>query len=120
MYIPGCRWGNVSPKASVAHIMVNTEDGVIMNYAVIMCGGSGSRFWPKSRRLYPKQFLKTVGDRTMIQLTVERISKFIPIENIYMVTNRCYADTIMEQVPEISKDNLIIEPMIRETAYFRS
>lgn len=100
--------------------MVNTEDGVIMNYAVIMCGGSGSRFWPKSRRLYPKQFLKTVGDRTMIQLTVERISKFIPIENIYMVTNRCYADTIMEQVPEISKDNLIIEPMIRETAYFRS
>lgn len=87
-----------------------------MNYAVIMCGGSGSRFWPKSRKLYPKQFLKTVGDRTMIQATIDRIRRFIPIENIYMVTNKCYADTIKEQVPEISMQNIIIEPMIKETA----
>lgn len=87
-----------------------------MNYAVIMCGGSGSRFWPKSRKLYPKQFLKTVGDRTMIQATVDRIKRFIPIENIYMVTNKCYAETIKEQVPEINTQNIIIEPMIKETA----
>ncbi|MFZ5351215.1 MAG: mannose-1-phosphate guanylyltransferase [Bacillota bacterium] len=87
-----------------------------MNYAVIMCGGSGSRFWPKSRRAYPKQFLKTVGERTMIQSTVDRVRKFIPIENIYMVTNKCYVETIMEQVPEISAENIIIEPMIKETA----
>lgn len=87
-----------------------------MNYAVIMCGGSGSRFWPKSRRIYPKQFLNTVGKKTMIQLTVDRIRKFIPLENIYMVTNKGYVKTIKEQVPEICDGNLIIEPLIRETA----
>ncbi len=87
-----------------------------MNYAVIMCGGSGSRFWPKSRRSFPKQFLKTVGERTMIQSTVDRISKFIPLENIYIVTNKCYISTIQEQVPKILNENIIIEPMIRETA----
>lgn len=87
-----------------------------MNHVVIMCGGSGSRFWPKSRRSYPKQFLKIVGDKTMIQLTVDRISSFIPVENIYMVTNAGYVDTIKEQVPQILEENLIIEPMIKETA----
>ncbi len=87
-----------------------------MNYAVIMCGGSGSRFWPKSRKNFPKQFLKTVGDRTMIQSTVDRINKYIPLDNIYMVTNKCYAETIKTQVPEISEHNIIIEPMIKETA----
>ena len=80
-----------------------------MNYVVIMCGGSG-------RRMYPKQFLNTVGEKTMIQLTVDRISKFIPLENIYMVTNKNYVDTIKKQVPQIFEENLIIEPMIKETA----
>lgn len=89
---------------------------MIMNYVVIMCGGSGSRFWPKSRKMYPKQFLNTVGERTMIQLTVDRISKFIPLENIYMVTSKSYVNTIKEQVPQVFEENLIIEPMIKETA----
>ncbi|HPL54397.1 MAG TPA: mannose-1-phosphate guanylyltransferase [Bacillota bacterium] len=96
--------------------MVITEDGVIMNYAVIMCGGSGSRFWPESRKIYPKQFLNTVGEKTMIQLTVDRISRFIPMKNTYMVTNRNYVNTIKKQVPQILEENLIIEPMIKETA----
>lgn len=96
--------------------MIITEEGVTMNHVVIMCGGSGSRFWPKSRRTYPKQFLKTVGDKTMIQLTVDRISRFIPVENIYMVTGTGYVNTIREQVPQIPVENLIIEPMIKETA----
>lgn len=87
-----------------------------MNHVVIMCGGSGSRFWPKSRKMYPKQFLNTVGEKTMIQLTVDRIGKFIPLENIYMVTNKGYVGTIREQVPQIPAKNLIIEPMIKETA----
>ncbi len=87
-----------------------------MNHVVIMCGGSGSRFWPMSRRIYPKQFLKTVGDKTMIRLTVDRINKFIPLENIYMVTNKGYVSTIKEQVPQIHEENLIIEPQIKETA----
>lgn len=87
-----------------------------MNYVVIMCGGSGSRFWPVSRKMYPKQFLNTVGEKTMIQLTVDRISKFIPQKNIYMVTNKNHVNTIKEQVPEILEKNLILEPMIKETA----
>ncbi len=87
-----------------------------MNHVVIMCGGSGSRFWPESRKTYPKQFLKIVGDKTMIQLTVDRISSFIPVENIYMVTSACYVDTIKEQVPQLLDENLVIEPMAKETA----
>lgn len=70
-----------------------------------------------SRKIYPKQFLNTVGEKTMIQLTVDRISKFIPPENIYMVTNKNYVNTIKEQVPQIFEENLIIEPMIKETPY---
>jgi len=89
---------------------------VTMNHVVIMCGGSGSRFWPISRKVYPKQFLKTVGEKTMIQLTVDRISRFIPLENIYMVTNNSYVKTIREQVPQVFEENLIIEPQIKETA----
>lgn len=87
-----------------------------MNYAVIMCGGSGSRFWPKSRKNFPKQFLQTVGDGTMIQLTVDRINKFIPLENIYMVTNKSHVQNINDQLPEIDLKNILIEPMIKETA----
>ncbi|OGO77069.1 MAG: mannose-1-phosphate guanylyltransferase [Clostridiales bacterium GWB2_37_7] len=87
-----------------------------MNYAVIMCGGSGSRFWPKSRKNFPKQFLATVGNRTMIQLTVDRINKFIPLGNIYMVTNKSHVHNINNQLPEIDDSNILIEPLIKETA----
>jgi len=87
-----------------------------MNYAVIMCGGSGSRFWPKSRKNFPKQFLKTVGDKTMIQLTVDRINSFLPLENIYMVTNKSHVQNIHNQLPEIDNRNILIEPLIKETA----
>jgi len=69
-----------------------------------------------SRKMYPKQFLSTVEEKTMIQLTVDRISKLIPLENIYMVTCKSYVSTIKEQVPQILEENLIIEPMIKETA----
>lgn len=69
-----------------------------------------------SRKMYPKQFLSTVEEKTMIQLTVDRIKKFIPLENIYMVTHKSYVSTIKEQVPQILKENFIIEPMIKETA----
>lgn len=87
-----------------------------MNYAVIMCGGSGSRFWPKSRKNFPKQFLQTVGSKTMIQLTVDRINSFIPLDNIYMVTNKSHVQNINDQLPEIGLENILIEPMIKETA----
>ncbi|MCQ1529024.1 mannose-1-phosphate guanylyltransferase [Lutispora saccharofermentans] len=87
-----------------------------MNYALIMCGGSGSRFWPKSRKAYPKQFLNPLGPDTMLQSTFSRIRNLIPIENIYVVTNKNYVDIIREQLPELGEDNLIVEPMQKETA----
>ena len=68
------------------------------NYCVIMCGGIGSRFWPFSRENHPKQFLDFFGTgRSLLQITVDRFKKIIPVENIYIVTNERYAQIIKEQ-----------------------
>jgi mannose-1-phosphate guanylyltransferase len=91
-----------------------------MVYAVIMSGGVGSRFWPKSRKSRPKQFLRTVGAKTMIQTTVDRISKVVPMERIYIVTSSQYIDTLETQIPEILSENILIEPMNRDTPTFSS
>ncbi|MFZ5968757.1 MAG: mannose-1-phosphate guanylyltransferase [Bacillota bacterium] len=87
-----------------------------MEYAVIMSGGVGSRFWPKSRKNMPKQFLRTVGAKTMIQTTVDRISNVIPMDRIYIVTNEQYINTLETQIPEILSENILIEPTNRDTA----
>lgn len=86
-----------------------------MIYAVIMSGGLGSRFWPKSRKNMPKQFLKTVGEKTMIECTCDRITGFIPLERICVVTNKNYTSLIEEKL-RIRKDNIFKEPLNRETA----
>jgi mannose-1-phosphate guanylyltransferase len=87
-----------------------------MDYAVIMSGGMGTRFWPKSRHSMPKQFLRTVGDKTMIQNTVDRIERCIPHDNICIVTNRNYVRMIKKQLPKIKGCNIFIEPYNKETA----
>ncbi|HBM75092.1 MAG TPA: mannose-1-phosphate guanylyltransferase [Clostridiaceae bacterium] len=87
-----------------------------MDYAVIMSGGMGTRFWPKSRHSMPKQFLKTVGDKTMIQNTVDRIEKCIPHDNICIVTNKNYVKMIKRQLPKIKPYNVFVEPDNKETA----
>jgi len=84
--------------------------------ALIMAGGKGTRFWPKSTEEKPKQFLKLVGDRTMIQMTVDRVKKIIPIEKIFVVTCSKYVDLVKEQIPELPEVNIIIEPVGRNTA----
>ncbi|MBN1132534.1 MAG: mannose-1-phosphate guanylyltransferase [Bacteroidales bacterium] len=82
-----------------------------------MAGGIGSRFWPYSRTNRPKQFLDILGiGRTLIQLTVERFSTLIPMENIYIVSNMEYRDIIQEQVQGIPVENILLEPMRRNTA----
>lgn len=86
-----------------------------MIYAVIMSGGLGSRFWPKSRKSLPKQFLKTVGEKTMIECTVERISGLIPMEHVCIVTNKAYAPLIQNMLA-IDSRNIFSEPLNRETA----
>ena len=85
--------------------------------ALIMAGGRGERFWPKSRKSLPKQFLSLTDDgRTMIQLTVERIRPLIAMEDIFISTNRAYRDLVLEQLPEIPPENILCEPVGRNTA----
>ena len=84
--------------------------------AVIMAGGIGSRFWPQSTEDKPKQFLKLLGDKTMIQMTYERMSRIIPEEHIFVVTNKRYADLVKEQIPSIEDKNIIMEPCSKNTA----
>lgn len=85
--------------------------------ALIMAGGRGERFWSKSRKSLPKQFLSLTDDgRTMIQLTVERIRPLIDLEDIYISTNRAYRGLVMEQLPGIPPENILCEPVGRNTA----
>lgn len=85
--------------------------------ALIMAGGRGERFWPKSRKSLPKQFLSLTDDgRTMIQLTVERIRPLVEMEDIYISTNRDYKELVLQQLPEIRPENILCEPAGRNTA----
>jgi len=85
--------------------------------ALIMAGGRGERFWPKSRKSFPKQFLSLTNDgKTMIQLTVERILPLVDMEDIYIVTNNDYKELVHEQLPNIPQQNILCEPVGRNTA----
>ncbi len=86
-------------------------------YAVIMAGGIGSRFWPISRTAHPKQFIDILGTgKTLIQQTYERFLKIVPAENIYIVTNDNYKSLVMEQLPQLPADQILGEPVMRNTA----
>jgi len=84
--------------------------------ALILCGGSGTRFWPLSTPTYPKQFLTLFDDKSMLRLTFERVSSFIHKEDIYFVTTENQLALVAEQLPEVDPQNIIIEPMGMNTA----
>lgn len=87
------------------------------SYCVIMSGGIGSRFWPYSRKEKPKQFLDFFGTgRSLLQQTFDRFKKIIPTENIFIVTNDHYLSLVEEQIPEIDKTQILLEPTRRNTA----
>ncbi|MFW6227675.1 MAG: mannose-1-phosphate guanylyltransferase [Bacteroidota bacterium] len=87
------------------------------NYCVIMAGGVGSRFWPLSKTAKPKQFLDVLGlGKTLIQLTFDRFSQIIPTDNILVVTNADYKDLVLEQLPDIKPEHVLLEPHRRNTA----
>ncbi len=89
----------------------------MLKTALIMAGGKGERFWPKSRQSLPKQFLSLTGDgKTMLQLTVERISDQISLKDTYVVTNEKYKSIVTQQLPELPIRNIICEPEGRNTA----
>ena len=77
-------------------------------YAVIMAGGRGTRFWPRSREKKPKHLLDIVSKRTIIQETIDRIKSLIPPENILIVTGKKHARELIKQLPEIPAQNIII------------
>lgn len=85
--------------------------------AVIMAGGRGERFWPRSRTAKPKQFLSLTADKeTMLQKTVNRLKPLLEMDAIYVVTNQRYAALVQEQLPELSAENILPEPCSRNTA----
>lgn len=84
--------------------------------ALIMAGGKGTRFWPISTDDKPKQFLNLIGDKTMIQMTYERIEKLIPKERIFICTGKKYHDLVKNQLPFVDDWNIILEPQSRNTS----
>jgi mannose-1-phosphate guanylyltransferase len=86
-------------------------------YAVIMAGGIGSRFWPMSTSRFPKQFHDMLGTgESLLQRTASRFKSLIPSENLLVLTNECYQDLVLEQLPGISNDQVVLEPQMRNTA----
>lgn len=82
-----------------------------------MCGGAGTRLWPYSRESRPKQFIDFFGiGQSLLQLTVERVRRIVPMENILFVTNSAYAAMLREQIPEAKEDQVLLEPVRRNTA----
>ena len=87
------------------------------NYCIIMAGGIGSRFWPLSRVVKPKQFLDILGfGRTFLQQTFDRFSTIIPKENFLIVTSVKYKNIVLEQLPELTEEQVLLEPLRRNTA----
>ncbi len=86
------------------------------NYCVILAGGLGSRLWPMSREKKPKQFIDVLGTgKTMLQMTFDRFAGFIDTDNIIIVTNESYRQLVTEQIPGIKYENILMEPMRRNT-----
>lgn len=86
-------------------------------YGLIMAGGIGTRFWPVSTEEFPKQFHDLLGTgRSLLQKTFDRLSAFIPPENIRILTNTRYQKKVLEQLPEITENQLVLEPTMRNTA----
>lgn len=84
-------------------------------YVIVMAGGRGERFWPVSRERQPKQLLTLLGNRSLLQQTVDRVLPLVPPENIFVITNAAQLAAVRRQLPELSKANLVGEPCGRDT-----
>lgn len=87
------------------------------SYAIVMAGGVGARFWPYGTSRLPKQFLPIADSNdTMLQMTLKRLKDIVPIDQVFVITNKQYIDIVKKQLPKIPKDNIIGEPVGRNTA----
>jgi mannose-1-phosphate guanylyltransferase len=85
-------------------------------FAILMAGGSGTRFWPASRAARPKQLVAVSGERTLLQSALDRVRPLVPPERVLVVTAKAHARAVARQLPEIPKKNLLVEPVGRNTA----
>jgi len=85
-------------------------------YAVIMAGGKGTRFWPRSRERRPKQLLNIVGHRSMLQQTIARIGNLLPVEDVLVVAGEVHGEEVRRQLAELPPENILLEPVGRNTA----
>ena len=90
---------------------INTTD----RFAIIMAGGKGERFWPVSREKTPKQLLSLLGGGSFLQQAVERVLPIIPLRNVFVITNDTQAPEVRKQLPRLPKENVIAEPVGRDT-----
>src|SRR5271168_582112 len=91
-------------------------DEKLTTHAVILAGGRGTRFWPRSRQRTPKQLLNIVGKQTMLEQTVERFAPIFPPARTWIVTNSQQAAAVHRQLPRLAKSNILAEPVGRNTA----
>jgi mannose-1-phosphate guanylyltransferase len=84
-------------------------------FVIIMAGGRGERFWPVSREKTPKQLIRLLGDKSFLQEAVERVLPLVPAKNIFVITNEAQAPEVRKQLPKLPKDNVVAEPVGRDT-----
>jgi mannose-1-phosphate guanylyltransferase len=87
-----------------------------MLHAMIMAGGGGTRFWPRSRAVRPKQFLALAGERTLVQQACDRLEALVPPANTWVITSQAHAAATSKQLPQLPVDNIVGEPCGRDTA----
>src|ERR1041385_3378334 len=86
------------------------------HYGLILAGGRGTRFWPRSRRRHAKQVLNVLGERSLIQATVDRLQCLVPAERLWILTNDHLRQEIVRQLPEVPAEQILAEPAQRNTA----
>src|SRR5205809_4734057 len=84
-------------------------------FVIIMAGGRGERFWPLSREKTPKQLLSLLGGRSLLQQAVDRVLPLVPAKNVLIITNEAQAAEVRRQLPKVPKQNVIAEPVGRDT-----
>src|SRR5581483_3039461 len=94
---------------------MKTKTNINDRYVIIMAGGKGERFWPVSREKTPKQLITLLGKRSFLQQAVDRVLPLVPLKNIFIITNSIQAPEVRKQLPKLPKDNVIAEPVGRDT-----
>ncbi|HVY72281.1 MAG TPA: sugar phosphate nucleotidyltransferase, partial [Verrucomicrobiae bacterium] len=84
-------------------------------FVIIMAGGKGERFWPVSREKTPKQLIRLLGERSFLQQAVDRVLPLVPLENVLIITNSAQAAEVRKQLPKLPKENVVAEPVGRDT-----